>query len=74
MSHSVGIKIYTKDSYGFPRTSDPIYIQATSAMSMLSLADGFVKALMLLENAGVILSYAVVLKCDPDQAAPGAGP
>lgn len=41
---------------------------------MLSLADGFVKALMLLENAGVILSYAVVLKCDPDQAAPGAGP
>ena len=74
MSHSVGIKIYTKDQDGILRTSSPTYIPATSAMSMLSLSDGLVKALMLLENAGAIDSYAVVLKCEPDQAAPGAGP
>ena len=74
MSHSVGIKIYTKDQDGILRTSIPTYIPATSAMGMLSLSDGLVKALMLLENAGAIDSYAVVLKCEPDQAAPGAGP
>ena len=74
MFHSVGIKIYTKDQDGILRTSGPSFIHATSAMGMLSLSDGLVKALMLLENAGAIDSYAVVLKCEPDQAAPGAGP
>jgi hypothetical protein len=74
MYHSVGIKIYIKDQDGNLRTSGPAFIQATSAMGMLSLSDGLVKALMLLENAGAIDSYAVVLKCETDQTAPGAGP
>lgn len=74
MAFAIGIKLSTTDSDGKTFTSAPTYVQATSATSMLDVSKGIVQALMLLENAGVIDSYDVVLKCQADQAAPGAGP
>ena len=74
MSHSVGIKVtaISEDNRYF--TSAPAYITAHSATHMIDLSKAIAQALMLLENAGVIDSYSVVLKCEVDQATPGAGP
>ena len=74
MSHTIGIKLSTTDSDGTPFTSGPAYVPVTSAMNMIDVSKGIVQALMLLENAGVIDIYSVVLKCEADKAAPGAGP
>jgi hypothetical protein len=74
MSHSIGVKIYTKDQDGVLHTSSPAYVHVTSATSMIDSSKCIVQALMILENIGAIDSYAVVLKCESDQAAPGAGP
>lgn len=74
MSHTIGIKVtaISEDNRYF--TSAPTYVPATSATNMIDVSKGIVQALMLLENAGVIDSYSVVLKCEPEPAAPGAGP
>lgn len=74
MSFTIGIKLSTTDSDGKEFTSAPAYIRTETATSMLVHTDALVKALMLLENAGVIDSYSVVLKSEPEPAAPGAGP
>lgn len=74
MAFTIGIKLSTTDSDGKEFTSAPTYVQATSATHMIDLSKGIMQALMLLENVGAIDSYSVVLKCETDQAAPGAGP
>jgi hypothetical protein len=73
-AYQIGIKLSTTDSDGKAFTSAPTYVQMTSATNMIDVSRGIVQALMLLENAGVIDSYDVVLKCETNQAAPGAGP
>lgn len=73
-SFSIGIKLSTTDSEGRPFTSAPTYVRVTSATNMVDVSKGLAQALMLLENVGVIDSYDVVLKCEADHDAPGAGP
>ena len=74
MPHTIGIKVTAIGEDNRYFTSAPAYITAHSATHMIDLSKGIMQALMLLENVGAIDSYSVVLKCETDQAAPGAGP
>ena len=66
---TVGVKVGIKDLEGGIYTGGPVYLPAASAMRMCDMADEFVRALALLEDAGAIDSYAVVLKCMPGHTA-----
>jgi hypothetical protein len=66
---TVGVKVCIKDLEGGIHTGGPVYLPAASAMRMCDMADELVRALALLEGAGAIDSYAVVLKCMPGHTA-----